>query len=76
MPCVKQVTDFSPAVPDDEPITGRSDGPMELLIALAALIALSVLALRFGQDSTLRIVSEEELFSHHGLSWTSTTDYR
>ena len=49
---------------------------MELLIALVALIALNVLALRFGQDSTLRIVSEEELFSHQGFAWAPSTEHQ
>jgi hypothetical protein len=49
---------------------------MELLIALVALIGLSLLALRFGQDSTLRIVSDEELFSHQGFTWARSTEHR
>ena len=49
---------------------------MELLIALGALIALGVLAMRFGQDTSDRIVSDEERLSRHGFTWAPMIEPR
>jgi hypothetical protein len=42
---------------------------MELLFILAALIALCVLALRFGYDSRSNFQSKEEELASFGMSW-------
>ena len=42
---------------------------MELVFIVTLLIALAVLALRFGYDSRDRLDSAEERQARHGLVW-------
>jgi len=42
---------------------------MELLVLLIVLVALAVLALRFGQDTREGVASEEEHLARLGLDW-------
>jgi hypothetical protein len=42
---------------------------MELVFVVALLIALAVLALRFGYDSRDHLHSAEERQARHGLVW-------
>jgi hypothetical protein len=44
---------------------------MELLLVVGALVALAALAPRFGEDTTERIVSEEELLGRHS-NWAAS----
>jgi hypothetical protein len=72
---VKKFTDCPNAV-TDAGRKGRTDAPMELLIALGAFIALGMLAMRFGQDTRDGIVSEEERLSRYGFTWAPMTEPR
>ena len=70
---VNQFNDRLTGVADDGIRQGR-DRRMEPLIAFAALIALSLLAVRFGRDTTNCVASEEEIFSRRGFSWASSDE--
>ncbi len=45
---------------------------MEALLIVSLLLALAVLALRFGRDSREHLVSAEEAFARQGVAWERT----
>ena len=46
---------------------------MEALLIIGLLLALAILAARFGHDSREHIASQEELLAQRGLTWAGSS---
>jgi hypothetical protein len=46
---------------------------MEALLIVGLLLALAILAARFGHDSREHIASQEELLAQRGLAWAGSS---